>query len=171
MEEGTSSMVVQHKLSNSKPFTFPMFFGKLRNFKHPKRSRDLSNFKLQMVLGRLTRFSQYLRVNEVRPVKRSIDEGSSSIHTLLKSSISRPLIIHRVSGKFLIRFTIAVRSTKSSCTNFGFATGFGIFLSFGQLEISKVTRGSIPNLLGRRISLSQSCKLSSTSFLRIPIDG
>ena len=108
MEEGTSLIAVQHKLSNSKPFTFPIFFGKLKNFKHPKRSRDLSNFKLQMVLGRLTRFSQYLRVNEVRSVKRSIDEGSSSISALLKSSISRPLIILRFSGKFLIRSTIAV---------------------------------------------------------------
>ena len=100
MEEGTSSMAIQHKLSNSKPFIFPMFFGKLRNFKHPKRSRDLSNFKLQMVLGRLTRFSQYLRVNEVRLVKRSIDEGSFFISALLKSSISGPLIVLRFFGKF-----------------------------------------------------------------------
>ena len=159
MEEGTSSMAVQHKLSNSKPFIFPMFFGKLRNFKHPKRSRGLSNFKLQMVLGRLTRFSQYLRVNKVRSVKRSIDEGNSSIFALLKSSISRPLIIHRFSSKFLIRSTIAVRSKESSCKNFGFGTNFGIVSSFGQLEISRVTRDSIPNLLGRQISLSQSCKL------------
>ena len=122
MEEGTSSMAVQHKLSSSKPFTFLMFFGKLQNFKHPKRSRDLSNFKLQMVLGRLTRLSQYLRVNEIRPVKCSIGEGSSSISALLKSSISRPLIIHRFSGKFLISSTIAVRFKESSCKNFGFAT-------------------------------------------------
>ena len=171
MEEGTSVMAVQHKFNSSKPFTFPMFSGKLWNFKHPKRSRDLSNFKLQMVLGRLTRFSQYLRVNEVRSIKRSIDEGSSSISTLLKSSISRPLIIRRLFGKFLISSTIAVRSKESSCKNFGFVTIFGIVLSFEQSEISRVARGSIPNLLGRRISLSQSCKLRWISFLRIPIDG
>ena len=159
MEEGTSFMAVQHKLSNSKLFTFLMFFGKLWTFKHPKWSRDLSNFKLQMVLGRRTRFMQYLSANEVRLVKCSIDEGSSSISALLKSSTSRPLTIHRFSGKFLISSTTAVRSKESSCKNFGFATNFGIVLSFGQLEISRVTRDSTPNLLGRRISLSQSCKL------------
>ena len=69
-----------------------MFFGKLSNFKHPKRSRELSNLKLQMVLGRHTRFMQYLRINEVRLVKCLIDEGSSSIAILLKSSIIRPSI-------------------------------------------------------------------------------
>ena len=158
MEEGTSVMAVQHKLTNSKPFTFPMFFGKLQNFKHPKRSRDVSNFKLQMVFGRLTRFSQYLRVNEVSSVKHSIDEGNSSISALLKSSISRPLIIHRFFGKFLISSTIAMQSKKSTCKNFAFATNFGIALRFEQLEISRVTSDSIPNLLGRRSSLSQSCK-------------
>ena len=124
-----------------------------------------------MLLGRLTRFSQYLRVNEVRPVKRSIDEGSSSISALLKSSISRPLITPRFSGKFLIRSTIGVRSRESYYKNFRFATNFRIFLRFRQLEISRVSRDSIPNLLGRRISLSQSCKLRYLSFLRIPIDG
>ena len=46
MEEGISFMAVQHKLSTSKPFVFPMIFGKLSNFKLPKRSRELSNIKL-----------------------------------------------------------------------------------------------------------------------------
>ena len=101
MEEGTSFMAVQHKLSNSKPSIFPMFSSKLSNFKHPKRSRELSNFKLQMVLGRCIRFMQYLRVNAVRLVKHPIDEGISSIAVLLKSRIHRPLIIHGFSGKFL----------------------------------------------------------------------
>ena len=93
MEEGTSFMAVQHKLITSKPFIFPMFSGKLSNFKHPKRSRELSNLKLQMVLGRL--------VNEVSLVKCLIDEGSSSRTVLLKSSIFRPSIIHGFSGNFL----------------------------------------------------------------------
>ena len=101
MEEGTSFMAVQHKLSSSKPSIFPMFSGKLSNFKHPKRSRDLSNFKLQMVLGRCTRFMQYLRVNAVRLIKHPIDEGISYIAVLLKSSIRRPSIIHGFSGNFL----------------------------------------------------------------------
>ena len=101
MEEGTSFMAIQHKLSTSKPSIFPMFSGKLSNFKHPKRSRELSNFKLQMVLGRHTRFTQYLKVNRVRLVKCSIDEGNPSIAILLKSSFSRPLIFHGFSGKFL----------------------------------------------------------------------
>ena len=78
-----------------------MFSGKLSNFKHPKRSRGLSNFKLQMVLGRRTRFTQCLKVNRVRLVKCSIDEGNPSIAVLLKSSFHRPLIIHGFSGKFL----------------------------------------------------------------------
>ena len=93
MEEGTSFMAVQHKLSTSKPFIFPMFSGKLSNFKHPKRSRELGNLKLQMVLGRL--------VNEVRLVKCLIDEGSSSRTVLLTSSIFRPSIIHGFFGNFL----------------------------------------------------------------------
>ena len=101
MEEGNSIMDVQHKLSTSKSFIFPMFFGKFLNFKHPKKSRDLSDFKLQMVLGRRTRFMQNLRVNAIRLVKRPIDEGISSIIVLLKSSINRPSIIHGISGKFL----------------------------------------------------------------------
>ena len=100
MEEGTSFMAVQHKLSNSKPSIFPMFSGKLSNFKHPKRSRELSNFKLQMVLGRCIRFMQYLRVNAVRLVKHPIDEGKSSIAVLLKSRIHRPLIIHGSLASF-----------------------------------------------------------------------
>ena len=101
MEEGTFFMAVQHKLSTSKPFIFPMFSRKLLNFKHPKRSRELSNLKLQMVLERHTRLMQYLRVNEVRLVKCLIDEGSSSITVLLKSSIFRPSIIHGFFGNFL----------------------------------------------------------------------
>ena len=171
MEEGTSFMAVQHKFSSSKPFTFPMFFGKLPNFKHPKRSVELSNFKPQMVLGRHTRFLQYLSVNEVSLVKRSIDEGSSSISALLKSSTSRHLTIHRFSGKFLISSTTVVRSKRISRKNSLFTTNFGFSLRFEQLESSRVTRDSIPNFLGRRISLSQSCKLRRTSFLRILMDG
>ena len=101
MEEETSFMAVQHKLSTSKPFILPMSPGKLSNFKHPKRSRELSNLKLQMVLGRHTRFMQYLRVNKVRLVKCLIEEGSSFIAVLLKSSIFRPSIIHGFSGNFL----------------------------------------------------------------------
>ena len=54
-----------------------------------------------MVLGRCTRFMQYLRVNAVRLIKHPIDEGISSIAVLLKSSIRRPSIIHGFSGKFL----------------------------------------------------------------------
>ena len=94
-------MPVQYKLSQFKPFIFPMFAGKLLNFMHPQRSRELSNFKLQMVLGRRTRFMQNLRVNTVRLVKHPIDEGISSIVVLLKLSIRRPSIIHGFSGKFL----------------------------------------------------------------------
>ena len=101
MEEGTSFMVVQHKVSTSKTSIFPMFSGKFSNFKHPKRSRELSNLKLQIVLERRTRFVQYLKVNRVRLVKFSIDEGNPSIAVLLKSSCSRLLIIHGFSGKFL----------------------------------------------------------------------
>ena len=171
MEEGTSFMAVQHKFSSSKPFTFPIFFGKLPNFKHPKRSIELSNFKLQMVLGRRTRFMQYLSANEVRLVKCSIDEGSSSISALLKSSTSRPLTIHRFSGKFLISSTTAVRSKEISHKNSLFTTNFGFSLHFEQLESSRVIGDSIPNFLGRRISLSQSCKLRWISFLRILMDG
>ena len=101
LEEGTSFMAVQYKLSTTKPSIFPMFSGKLSNLKHPKRSRELSNFKLQMVLGRHTRFMQCLKVNRVRLVKCSIDEGNPSIAVLLKSSFHRPLIIHGFSSKFL----------------------------------------------------------------------
>ena len=58
------------------------------------RSRELSDFRLQMVLGKRTRFMQNLRVNVVRLVKHPIDEGISSIAVLLKSSILRSSIIH-----------------------------------------------------------------------------
>ena len=113
MEEGTFFMAVQHKLSSSKPSIFPMFSGKLSNFKHPKRSRELSNFKLQMVLGRHTRFMQYLRVNKVRLVKHSIDEGNSSIAVPLNLSTFRPLTFPRFFGNLSI-FKHQERSRDSS---------------------------------------------------------
>ena len=145
MEEGTSFMAVQHKLSSSKPSIFPMFFGKLSTFKHPKRSRELSNFKLQMVLGRHTRFLQYLRINKVRVVKPSIDEGSTFIAVPLKSSFLRPLRFPMFSGK-LSKFEHPKRFRVSS-----------------DFKLQMV--------LGRQISFLQPIRSRRTSFLRNPMDG
>ncbi|KAK4580877.1 hypothetical protein RGQ29_024503 [Quercus rubra] len=66
-----------------------------------------------MVLRRHTRFLQLLRVNEVRPIKPPIDEGSSIIAVKSKLSIFRPLTFPRFSGKFS-KFELPERSRHSS---------------------------------------------------------
>ena len=101
VHEGISFIDVPLKSRNFKPSRFPKFSGKLSIFEHPQRSRHSSEFKLQMVLGRHTRFLQFLRVNEVRPIKSSIEEGNSTIAVSLKLSSFRSSIIHRFFGKFL----------------------------------------------------------------------
>ena len=63
-----------------------------------------------MVLGRCSRFLQAFRVNEIRPTKRSTDEGSS---------------------------IIAVQFRERCCKYFMFPTNFGIFF-FLRLYIQKV---------------------------------
>ena len=100
IDENSSFIAIPLKSSFSRPLTFPRFLGKLSNFEHPERSRELPNFKLQMALGRQTRFLQLFRVNLVRLVKRSIDEGDS-----------RPLTFPRFSGNFSI-FVHQARSRK-----------------------------------------------------------
>ena len=137
IDEGNSS-IVPLKSSFFRPSTFPRFFGKYSNVEHQERSIDSSNFKLQMVLGRRHRFLQWLRVNEVMPIKPSTDEGS---------------------------FIIAVLSKKSFCKHSMFPTNCGSFLRLEQPERLRVTRESTSNVLGRRLSVSQYLRLRRTSFL------
>ena len=105
IDEGSSFIVVSHRVSFFKLTIFPKSSGNLSNFEHPKRSRLLSNVKLQMVLGRHTRFLQPCNIKIFRPVKHSIDEGNS---------------------------IIAMHPKRSFCKRFMFPTNFGIFLTFAQ---------------------------------------
>ena len=115
MEEGTSFIAVPIKLSTFKPSTFLRFFGKFSTFEHPKRSRHSSNFKLQMELGRHTRFFQSLTLKEIRPIKHSIDEGNYFIVVPFKLSTFRLLAFPKSFGK-LSNFEHPERS--SSISNF-----------------------------------------------------
>ena len=144
IDKGNSSIAVPLKSSVFRPSTFPRFFGKYSNVEHQERSRDSSDFKLQMVLGRRQRFLQLLRVNEVRPIKPPTDEGS---------------------------FIIAMLSKKSFYKHFMFPTNCGSFLRLEQPERLRVTREPTSNVLGRCLSVLQDCRLRRTSFLRIPMDG
>ena len=76
----------------------PRFSGKLSQFEYPERSRHSSKFKQQIVLGKHTRFLQSLRVNKVRAVKPSIDDGSYFVVVPLKESLLRPFKFPRFSG-------------------------------------------------------------------------
>ena len=98
-----------------------------------------------MVLGRHTRFLQLHVFNEVRLVKRSIDEDNSFIAVPLKSSIFKPLTFPRFSDK-LSKFEQLERSRDSS-----------------DFKLQMV--------LGRQISFPQYIRSSQTSFLRNPMDG
>ena len=129
MEEGTSFIVVPIKLSTFKPSTFPRFFGKFSTFEHPKRSRHLSNFKLQIVFGRHTRFLQSLRVNDVRLVKCLIDKGNSFIHVSLKLRTFKPSMFPKFFGKFST-FKHPKRSRHSS--NFKLQMELGRHMRFLQ---------------------------------------
>ena len=113
IDDGSSLIVVPPRKSFLRPLRFPRFSGKFSQFEHPERSRHSSKFKLQMVLGRHTRFLQSLRVNKVRVVKPSIDDGSSLIVVPPKKSFLRPLRFPRFSGK-LSQFEHPVRSRHSN---------------------------------------------------------
>ena len=113
IDEGNSFIAVPLKSSLFKPLKFPRFLGKLSKFEHLERFRDSSDFKLQMVLGRHTRFLQSLIFNKVRLVKHSIDEGNSFIDVPLKYSIFKPLKFPRFLGK-LSKFEHPERSRDSS---------------------------------------------------------
>ena len=145
IDEGNSFIAVPIKFSLFKPLTFPRFSGKLSKFEHPERSRDSSDFKLQMMLGRHARFLQPCISNEVRLGKRSIDEGNSFIAVSLKCSLFKPLTFPRFSGK-LSKFEHPERSRDSS-----------------DFKLQMV--------LGRQISFPQCLRLRQTSFLRNPMDG
>ena len=98
IDDGSSLIVVPLKKSILRPLKFPKFSGKLSQFEHPERSRHSSKFKQQMVLGKHTRFLQSLRVNKVRAVKPSIDDGSYFVVVPLKESLLRPFRFPRFSG-------------------------------------------------------------------------
>ena len=98
-----------------------------------------------MVLGRHTRFWQSSRVNELRVVKPSIDEGNSFIAVSLKSRSLRPLRFPRFSGK-LSKFEHPQR-----------------LRCWSEFKLQM--------LLGRHIRFEQEFRLRRTSFLRSPTDG
>ena len=99
IDDGSSFIVIPLKESLLRPFKFPRFSGNLTQFEHRERSRHSSYFKLQMALGRHSRFLQSSRIKKVSVVKPSIDDGSSLIVILLKKSILRPLKFPKFSGK------------------------------------------------------------------------
>ena len=84
IDDGSSFIVVPVKLSFMRPLRFPRFSSKLSKFEHLEISIHCSNFKLQMALGRHTRFLQTLRVNKARAIKHSIDDGNTFIVVPLK---------------------------------------------------------------------------------------
>ena len=86
IDNSNSFIVVPLKEKYLRPLRFPRFFFKLSQFQHPERSIHSYNFKRQMVLERHTRLLQFLRVNNVRAVKSSIDDGNSFIVVPLKQS-------------------------------------------------------------------------------------
>ena len=136
IDDGSSFKVVPLKESFLRPFRFPRFPGKLSQFGHPKGSRHSIYFKLQMVLGRHSRFLQSSRIKKVRVVKPSIDDGSSLIVIPLKKSILRPLKFPKFSGE-LSQFEHLERSRHSS--NFKEQMVLGRHTRFLQsLRINKV---------------------------------
>ena len=73
IEEGNSFIAIPFKSSLFKPLTFPRFLGKLSKLKHLERSRDSSDFKLQMVLGRQISFPQYIRSSQTSFLRNPMD--------------------------------------------------------------------------------------------------
>ena len=145
IDEGISSIVVLLKSSIPRPSIIHGFSSKFLNLGHVERSRAPWNLKPQVVLGRHTRFLQPHISNEVRPVKRSIDEGNSFIAVPLKSSLFKPLTFPQFLGK-LSKLKHLERSRDSS-----------------DFKLQMV--------LGRQISFPQYIRSSQTSFLRNPMDG
>ena len=103
IDESSSFIAIPHKVSVFKLTIFPKPSGNLSNFEHQKRSRLLSNVKLQMVLGRHTRFLQSCKIKIFRLVKHSTNKGNS---------------------------VIVVHFKRSFCKRFMFPTNFEIFLTF-----------------------------------------
>ena len=73
IEEGNSFIAIPFKSSLFKPLTFPRFSGKFSKLKHLERSRDSSNFQLQMVLGRQISFPQYIRSSQTSFLRNPMD--------------------------------------------------------------------------------------------------
>ena len=131
--------------SRSKHFIFQRCPGRWVSFEHPITTSFSSDIKLSMLRGRHVRYWQSLRLNKVRAVKHSIDEGSFSIAVLSKWSSDRLLIIPLNSG---------------------------IFPIFGQPQSLRILSDSISlDMLGRSVRETQYSRSKTISLLSCPIDG
>ena len=128
-----------------KHFIFQRCSGTSLSFEHPITTSFSSDFKLSLLCGRHVRYWQSLRLNKVRAVKHSIDEGSFLIAVLSKWSSDKLLIIPLNSG---------------------------IFLIFEQPQRLRILSDSISlDMLGRSVREKQYSRSKTISLLSCRIDG
>ena len=103
IESGGCVIAVPSTWSCARRCRLPRFLGKLFNCEQLETISFSRDVKLHMSLERLTRFWYFLRFNKMKPFKRSIDEGSTSICVPSKRSSFNLSIFSIISGK-LSRF-------------------------------------------------------------------
>ena len=99
IESGGCVIAVPSAWSCARRCRHPMFLGKLSNCEQPETLSFSRDVKLDMPFERLTRFLHFLRFNKMRPFRRSIDEGSTSIGVPSKRSSFKLSIFSIISGK------------------------------------------------------------------------
>ena len=112
IDEGNSFIAVSLKSSLFNPSTFPRFSGKFSKLELPERSRHSIEFKQQMALDKHTRFWQLRRVNEVRPIKPPIDEGSFIIVVKSKLRLCKHSMFPINSGILSFEQNFRLRRTR-----------------------------------------------------------